>query len=241
MKLIVLGSSSKGNGYVLMNKDEAIVIEAGVRLREVKKAVDYRVSMIKACLVSHSHNDHGGYAHEYAAAGINVMGPGDVFVIPHNRNRPVQPGVRFQAGKFRVLPFALHHDVTCYGYVIDHPDSGVVAFLTDTYLCEYQIANVSHWIIECNYADDILEENIIQGREHPAMRKRLLETHMELESTKATISASGMDSLRTVTLAHLSDRNSDQRRFVSEVEALTGKRVFAAEKGLEVNLEKIPI
>ena len=36
MELTVLGSSSKGNSYVLQNNNEALVIEAGVSLKEVK-------------------------------------------------------------------------------------------------------------------------------------------------------------------------------------------------------------
>lgn len=37
MQLKVLGSSSKGNGYVLDGNNEALVIEAGVKLIEAKK------------------------------------------------------------------------------------------------------------------------------------------------------------------------------------------------------------
>ncbi len=37
MELKILGSSSKGNGYVLEAKNEALIIEAGVKLLEAKK------------------------------------------------------------------------------------------------------------------------------------------------------------------------------------------------------------
>ena len=37
MKLIVLGSSSNGNCYILDNGNEALIIEAGIRFQEVKK------------------------------------------------------------------------------------------------------------------------------------------------------------------------------------------------------------
>ena len=39
MELKILGSSSKGNGYVLEAKNEALIIEAGVKLLEAKKAI----------------------------------------------------------------------------------------------------------------------------------------------------------------------------------------------------------
>lgn len=37
MKLVVLGSSSSGNCYVLDAGDEALILEAGIRLNEVKR------------------------------------------------------------------------------------------------------------------------------------------------------------------------------------------------------------
>ena len=41
MKVSVLGSSSKGNGYLLHSDNEALIIECGVRFAEVKKLLDY--------------------------------------------------------------------------------------------------------------------------------------------------------------------------------------------------------
>ena len=58
MKLKVLGSNSLGNCYILENKDEALILEAGIKLVNVKKALNYNISKIVGCLVSHEHNDH---------------------------------------------------------------------------------------------------------------------------------------------------------------------------------------
>jgi len=55
MKLHILGSSSKGNCYVLQNKKEALIIEAGINLAEVKKVLNFDISKIGGCVVSHSH------------------------------------------------------------------------------------------------------------------------------------------------------------------------------------------
>ena len=40
MKLKVLGSNSQGNCYLLEDDHECLIIEAGVPIREVKKALD---------------------------------------------------------------------------------------------------------------------------------------------------------------------------------------------------------
>ena len=39
MKLNVLGSDSNGNCYILQTDTEALIIEAGVRMPDVKKAL----------------------------------------------------------------------------------------------------------------------------------------------------------------------------------------------------------
>lgn len=46
MRLIVLGSNSLGNCYILENKKEALIIEAGVPFQEVKKAMNYDIGKI---------------------------------------------------------------------------------------------------------------------------------------------------------------------------------------------------
>ena len=47
MELKILGSSSKGNCYILDNGKEALVIECGISFNEVQKAVNFDISRIK--------------------------------------------------------------------------------------------------------------------------------------------------------------------------------------------------
>ena len=119
-----------------------------------------------------------------------------------------------------------------------HPDTGRILFLTDTYLCEHTFPGLNHIIIEANYADDILEENIFRGIEHPSKRERLLTSHMELETTKAVLMAQDLSRVENVVLIHLSDRNSDERRFVEEVKGVTGKAITAGKDRMEINFDK---
>ena len=228
MRFTVLASSSRANGYLLHSQSEALVIEAGVSLFNVKKALDFQLDIIKGCIVTHRHLDHARYIRQYADAGIDIFGPEDIFEAPHHRNRPILPGKGYKVGNFQIIPFGVQHDVLCYGCLIDHPATGRILFLTDTYLCEYSFPNLNHIIIEANYADDILEENILQGIEHPSKRERLLTSHMEIKTTKAVLMAQDISVVQNIILTHLSDRNSDEARFVDDIKALTGKPVYAA-------------
>lgn len=53
LKTIATGSS--GNSYALMNENEILLLDLGVSTKVIKKAIDFRVSDIVGCLVSHGH------------------------------------------------------------------------------------------------------------------------------------------------------------------------------------------
>lgn len=55
MQLTCLGSGSDGNCYLLESKDEILVIECGCSLKEVKKALNFDLSKIVGCFISHVH------------------------------------------------------------------------------------------------------------------------------------------------------------------------------------------
>lgn len=243
MELKILGSSSKGNGYVLEAKNEALIIEAGVKLLEAKKAVGFNISKVVGCIVTHQHNDHAGYVQEYAKAGVVVLALSSVIESKKlvRNYKTIEIGKGYMLGNFKVLPFEVMHDVPCVGYLIEHPECGKVLFVTDTYAMQYRFTGVTHWLIEANYADDILTDNILEGRIPQAMRRRLLTSHMELNNTKEVLISSDLSKTRNIVLIHLSDGNSDERRFIAECKAATGKCVVAANAGMVINFDVIPL
>ena len=72
------------------------------------------------------------------------------------------------------------------------------------------------------------------------MRPRLLKSHMEIETIKGLLSENDLSQTQNIVLIYLSDGNSNEKRFVDEVISLTGKPVFAANKGLVINVSRIP-
>jgi phosphoribosyl 1,2-cyclic phosphodiesterase len=245
MELRVLGSSSKGNCYLLVASDQVLIIEAGVKLMEVKKALNFRTDNIAACLISHVHNDHSGYIREYADAGITILTSesvqgNKVLSKFDNRVRVVYPEHGYKVGPYKIIPFPVEHDVPCLGFYISHPESGNIMFLTDTYMCNYTFPDLNHVMIECNYADDILEDNIIYRGLNPMMRQRLLFSHMELESCKNVLRGLDLTAVVNIVLVHLSDGNSNEQRFVSEIQQEFCKNTVAADKEIEISFNLNP-
>lgn len=244
MKLKVLGSSSRGNCYLLESDDSVLAIEAGIPFREVKQALGWDISRLSACIVSHRHGDHAAHVKDFVSAGVTVFALPDVFEHAGLRTRvyckEVWPGKGYRKGRWSIIPISVVHDVPCVGYIIEHPEMGRTVFVTDTMMLEYRIPCVNHYMVECNYADDVLQRNIDNGSVLPMMRERLHGTHMELETTKGIIAGADRTDLQNVVLIHLSDGNSDEKRFVAEIEAVSGVPTYAADNGMEIDFSLTP-
>lgn len=234
----MIGSSSKGNGYVLNGTTEALCIEAGTKLIETKKALGFNLQKVRGCIVTHQHNDHSRYVKEYADTGIRVLALADVLEAKGiTRNgMAITLGNVYKLGGFVVMPFAVQHDVPCVGYVIQHPECGKVVFITDTYACQYRFKGVNHYLLEANYSDNILNWNIASGTVSPAMRDRLLTSHFEIGNSVRFLLTSDRSQLQKVVLIHLSSGNSDEAEFVKKVREATGKQIYAAKAGMKINL-----
>jgi phosphoribosyl 1,2-cyclic phosphodiesterase len=245
MRLICLGSSSKGNSYILQGDNDSLIIEAGISFMEAKKRLSFDISKIEGVLCTHQHMDHAKYIKEYMTAGITVLSSEEVFnsqniSLSHNRARVIIPEKGYKIGHFKVIPFLVEHDVVTYGFHINHPEMGNVLFITDTYLLPYHFEGLNQIIIECNYSDAILEHNIIYKGLNPLMRPRLLYSHMELETCKNVLRSLDLSQVVNIVLIHLSDGNSNEAQFVSEIESEFGKNVIAGNKEVEIEFNINP-
>jgi phosphoribosyl 1,2-cyclic phosphodiesterase len=247
MKLTVLGSSSKGNCYLLQSETtgETLIVEAGVRMQEVKQALSWQLGKVVGCLCSHRHNDHAGHIGEMMDCGIRVLALQDVFQSHRLEGNHfaiyIQPERGYIVGSYKVYVLPVCHDVPCVGFIIRHEEMGALLFLTDTMMFEYRIPrHVTQIMIEANYADDILEENIAAGRIPASMRERLLNSHMELGTTAEVMRQNDLQDVQNIILLHLSERNSDAVRFRNEIMMASGKTVYVARQGLELELSNFP-
>lgn len=245
MVLKCLSSSSAGNCYILCSSlsDEVLIIEAGISMDEIKKALKFKISNIKGCIVSHEHKDHAKYIREVLRCGIKVLALPDVFRRQGINNpfcKEIEPMHGYKVGGFKILPLPVVHDVPCVGYLIEHEEMGKLIFITDTMMLEYKLPQLNHIMLEANYADEILQYNIDSGIVPVSMRDRLLHSHMELQTTKEILRANDLSSVNEVILLHLSGNNSNASQFQREVQEASGKPVYIAKSGMEINLNKEP-
>jgi len=245
MRLKVIGSSSKGNSYILESDTGSLILDAGVRFKEIQKALNFDLSSVRGGLVTHEHKDHSKGVVEAMKAGIDIFmskGTADVIGGNHHRSNIVKAGTQVNVGDFIVLPFSTEHDAAePLGYLIQHKPTGEkLLFATDTYFIRYRFSGLNYILVECNYCRDILDENIQAGRIPESLKNRLIESHFSLDNVKGFLRANDLRQVRKIILIHLSDGNSDAARMVREIRELTGKDVEAAEPGKVIDLELCP-
>lgn len=225
MKLKVLSSGSSGNCYIVENENEALIIEAGVSMKEVKVALNFNVRKIVGVICSHVHSDHSGYVKDFLKAGIPVFKPYD--------SETTEPLTMF--GRFFILPFSLEHDVPCYGFLIIHQEIGRMIYASDTEYIKWKFKDIQHFLVEANYSKELIPEDIEETK-----REHVFLGHMEIDTTCRFLAANHSAGTRNVVLLHLSERNADTEQFKTKAEQVADCPVYVAGPGLEVNLSLYP-
>lgn len=244
MKLKVLGSSSHGNCYLLQsNCGETLLVECGVHLKEIKKALNFNFSRVVGCLVTHEHKDHCKEAFALQSLGVPVyMSSGtmkalrDIEGVAFIKKYTLVDRGFYRIGDFTIVPFNVKHDaLEPLGFLITHIECGTILFATDTYYIPYNFKDyeIHHVMIECNFSKEILRYN----NQLEKLKDRIIHSHFELQDVKEFFIANQFTELRDVVLLHLSNANSNAEQFAEEIRTLTKRPVYVADKGLEVDFD----
>lgn len=244
MKLHVLNSGSKANGYILHNNSEALVLECGVNMLECQKVLNYQTRKCVGAFVTHEHGDHCKYVSKYLQYMPVFASLGTTQAINSKLKglsmvKPIKSLKWSEFGSFKIMPFPTVHDgAEPTGYLIKHPEIGVLLFATDTYFLEYKFEGLTNIMLECNYIPSILEKNVQEGLIHPMVQQRTHKSHMSLDTCISTLKANDLSKVNKIVLLHLSSQNSDAEIMTNEVVQAIGKTVYVAKKGLEIDINK---
>lgn len=138
-------------------------------------------------------------------------------------------------GGFKVQAIPLQHSCECYGFLIEHTSIGKLVFCTDCNSVPYRFKDVNHWVIESNYSNDLLIDNMCND----TYSQSASGNHLEIEDTIDVLKQNFSSSLQTIILIHLSNGNSNAELFKQRVNDELGfDNVFVADKGLVVELSK---
>jgi phosphoribosyl 1,2-cyclic phosphodiesterase len=225
-------SGSSGNCYRITDGRTPLLLECGIPYKKIQKGMNFRLSQIAGCLVTHEHKDHCKAAQDIMMAGVDVYASWGTFNALHlggHRSNVVGSLKQFTVGTWTILPFDIQHDAAePLGFLLANQAGEKVLYITDSYYCRYRFQGLTHIMIETNYSLDILNGNVEAGNIPPEMKKRVMRSHMSLETAKEFLKANDLSKVEQIWLIHLSDGNSDAERFKREVQELTGKPTYIA-------------
>lgn len=228
--ITALASSSKGNCYHISDGKTPLLLEAGIKFKEIQRKLNFQTSKIKGCLITHEHKDHCAGVQDMVKNGKDCymsQGTAEAIGVKGSRIKPVEARKVFTIGTWTILPFEVEHDVTePLGFLLANEAGDKLLFATDTYYIRYKFKGLTHIMVECNYSLDILNQNIKEGHVPQVMKKRLLRSHFSLENVKDFLNSNDLTKVQEIWLLHLSDNNSDEVRFKDEVQGLSGKAVY---------------
>lgn len=247
MRVATLSSGSKGNCIYIEDGDQAIVIDQGLSLKELKsRANDCEVDLgkIKAILVTHEHSDHiKGVGVLSRAIGAEVYSHdlcyqrfsgklGNINYVGDNKF--YENG--FEIGRFNIKPFRTPHDaVYSLGYRVEcdgktctvATDLGVITKGVFKHLTGSDLA-----IIESNHDVKMLTN----GAYPEELKRRILSSngHLSNELASKVIKELANIGTRKFLLAHLSeDNNLHTLAYQTAYEALAS---IGAERDIDLNI-----
>lgn len=232
LKFTPIASGSTGNLYRLESGENTLMIECGIRFPEIRKAFDFKLSIVSGCLISHGHSDHSMSADKIMKAGIDIFctkETAEYCNLSGHRLNIVASGKPFNAGPFRCACFYTQHDCPgSVGFMISDGKEKLL-FVTDSFYLTNKFAPVDILAVECNYHLPILDYNVENGLYPASNRNRVRESHMSLDTCKPFLQSQDLSKCRQIFLIHLSDANSDAALFKNEIEQATGCPVIIAQ------------
>jgi len=225
MNITVHHSGSSGNLYQVDN----LLIEAGVPIKQIKKDLDYKLSGIAGCFISHSHGDHACAAKDIMKAGIDCYCSQDTaneIGLSGHRLHIIKHGQQIKIGAWTVKAFNLVHDAPCLGFLLAIGKDRIL-YANDTSYIPYHFNRLTHIMLGVNYDTETLVDNITCGYVNPEVGKRMLRNHMSLDTAKEFFRVNDMSQVKEIYLLHLSDKNSDEGYFKKTVEEITGRPVYS--------------
>lgn len=255
LKFISFGSGSSGNCYYLSTDTDRLLIDAGVGIRTLKKALhenNIKLESISKVLVTHDHADHiksvGVLGSDY---GVDVYATSEVHKgihrnycvhkkVPGEHAKVLAQGETVRIGDFSVTPFKVPHDSSDnVGYRIE-AEGVVFCLMTDaghvTEEMKKYIGEANYLVLEANYDEVMLRE----GNYPQYLKERIAGPTGHLSNTECgeALANNATMELKHVWLCHLSEENNHPVLAQKTVEQVLRSYGLIAGKDFNVDVLK---
>ena len=220
MRIINIGSGSKGNATLIEYQNHAIIIDCGLSIKRLSYCIDkygLKNITIDGILITHEHGDHIRYLYQYLKKfkTYYYISKNSYDHIPYyierqlidNRTCFIDANGKYTLGNFVFVPIELSHDTSnIFGFIIKAGNKSI-AVITDTGILYEQyfklLRAMDVLIIESNHDVEMLLES---DRDY-TLKKRILSEHGHLSNDQCAeiLRKIISDKTKTIMLAHLSE------------------------------------
>lgn len=212
MYLRTLSTGSKGNSYILTDENgKHLILDAGIRSKEIKQALNFDFSNVRGVLISHAHGDHNLSADDLELLGLDVFRP---YIVESGMDKRTY-------GEYAVSSFPVDHDEEpCCGFLIRHTNGFKMIYATDLSYCKYTFTKqmVDAILVEVNYQAKYVETMA-------ANYSHKIRGHFSLENCIEFLKVNKTDKLRTVIICHTSGYTMDVTECVEKIKEVVGSGV----------------
>lgn len=224
MRFCTLSSCSYANSVVIQDHDTCILIDCGLRKRDLKPFLDQAglsPGDIDAVFVTHCHIDHvyglKFFLKErdvpvYSTAGVLNQLAASYSFREQPRFAVINEGFEEKIGTVGVTPFRLSHDVETIGFVFQS-GSERMGFLTDTGFVPESSLKALH-SLDYLYIESNHDVGMYKASSKPrhVIRRNLGHTgHLSNDQCGLALQSIGLDGCRMVVLGHLSEDDNEPR------------------------------
>ncbi len=233
IKVCALASGSNGNCYYIGNREEAIIVDAGISKRQLFDRLNktkLNKKTIKAIFISHEHRDHYKGA-RVISKSLNIP----VYITSKTLKRSYKEiipenvivfnvGDIIDIGDFKVYSFAKKHDAAdpcSFRVGVKNKNIGVftdIGFVDDELKRQLKECDIA--FLEANYDEKMLES----GRYPTYLKQRVAGKYGHLSNKQAVgLLENNNDKLSTVVLSHISEDNNNEGIILNEFAHLNDK------------------
>lgn len=214
-----INSGSNGNCYYVGNKNEAILVDAGISCRTIErrlKALNLNVLLIRGIFISHEHTDHikgvetlskkyniPVYVSErtYDSSGLNIAAN----LLAHFGDQE-----EIRVGGLTVHAFTKIHDAADpFSFCVSYNSVQVGIFTDIGYCCD----NIIQWFKRCHAAflESNYDEDMLANGPYPYFLKRRISDgrgHLSNAIAHRLFCEHRADFMSHLILSHLSEKNN---------------------------------
>lgn len=245
-----LASGSSGNCHLINDKDNFILIDAGLSGKQIEnklKEVDVDPKSLSAILVSHEHSDHINgvgilsrrynipiYANTGTWEGMGCK----IGKIKEENIRNFVSNEDFYIGDFNIRPYRISHDANePVGFSIKKKDIKIsiatdLGYISEDVIGEIEGSNLV--ILESNH-----DEEMLKAGSYPySLKRRVLSNmgHLSNEAAGNAIVELVHKNVKSILLAHLSKENNFPELAIATVKNILENKKIIVGRDIELDL-----